>query len=136
KNLQEEMGMAILLITHNLGVVAQFSRQVIVMYASKIAERASVEQLFRNPSHPYTKALLNSLPRPNERAKRLESIQGTVPSPLDYPRGCHFSTRCSEILDVCAEQPPPLVHVESGHETSCWLYAGHPLKATGSNEEQ
>ncbi|GJL63549.1 MAG: ABC transporter ATP-binding protein [Nitrospirales bacterium] len=123
KSLQEEMGMAILLITHNLGVVAQFSQNVIVMYASKIAERASVAQLFKNPSHPYTKALLNSLPRPGERGKRLESIRGTVPSPLQYPKGCHFSTRCLEVLEHCAEQPPPLIQIESGHETSCWLHA-------------
>ena len=123
KSLQDEMGMAILLITHNLGVVAQFSRDVIVMYASKIAERANVEQLFNNPSHPYTKALLNSLPRPGERGKRLESIKGTVPSPLQYPQGCHFSTRCLEVLAHCAEKPPPLVQIGDGHETSCWLHA-------------
>jgi len=123
KSLQEEMGMAILLITHNLGVVAQFSQNVIVMYASKIAERASVAQLFKNPSHPYTKALLNSLPRPGERGKRLESIRGTVPSPLQYPKGCHFSTRCLEVLEHCSEQPPPLIQIESGHQTSCWLHA-------------
>ena len=123
KNLQDEMGMAILLITHNLGVVAQFSHDVIVMYASKIAERASVGQLFKNPSHPYTKALLNSLPRPGERGKRLESIKGTVPSPLQYPKGCHFSTRCLDVLEQCPEQPPPLVQIDSGHETSCWLHS-------------
>jgi len=123
KSLQEEMGMAILLITHNLGVVAQFSQNVIVMYASKIAERASVTQLFKHPSHPYTKALLNSLPRPGERGKRLESIRGTVPSPLQYPKGCHFSTRCLDVLEHCAEQTPPLIQIESGHETSCWLHA-------------
>ncbi len=122
KSLQDEMGMAILLITHNLGVVAQFSRDVIVMYASKIAERANVEQLFNNPSHPYTRALLNSLPRPGERGKRLESIKGTVPSPLQYPRGCHFSTRCLDVLAHCAEQPPPLVNIGEGHEVSCWLH--------------
>lgn len=123
KDLQDEMGMAILLITHNLGVVAQFSRDVIVMYASKIAERASVQQLFSKPSHPYTKALLNSLPRPGERGKRLESIKGTVPSPLQYPKGCHFSTRCLDVLEHCAEQPPPLVQIGDDHETSCWLHA-------------
>ena len=123
KSLQDEMGMAILLITHNLGVVAQFSRDVIVMYASKIAERATVEQLFENPSHPYTKALLNSLPRPGERGKRLESIKGTVPSPLQYPTGCHFSSRCLDVLAHCAEQPPPLIQIGDGHETSCWLHS-------------
>ena len=93
------------------------------MYASKIAERASVQQLFKNPSHPYTKALLNSLPRPGERGKRLESIKGTVPSPLQYPKGCHFSTRCLEVLEQCPEQPPPLVQIGDGHETSCWLHS-------------
>jgi len=122
QTLQTEMGMAILLITHNLGVVAQFSRDVIVMYASKIAERASVEQLFKNPSHPYTRALLRSLPRPGDRGKRLESIQGTVPSPLVYPKGCHFSTRCQEVLRCCADQEPPLVQIEPGHEAVCWLH--------------
>jgi ABC-type dipeptide/oligopeptide/nickel transport system ATPase component len=81
-DLQKDLGMAILLITHNLGVVAQFAQEVIVMYASKIAERASVKTLFQQPSHPYTRALLKSLPRPGERQVRLEAIPGTVPSPL------------------------------------------------------
>ncbi len=122
-SLQQDMGMAILLITHNLGVVAQFARDVIVMYASKIAERASVKDLFHNPSHPYTRALLNSLPKPGERQGRLESIPGTVPSPLLYPKGCHFSSRCGEILDHCATQPPPVIQIGEAHETACWLHA-------------
>jgi len=120
-SLQKDLGMAILLITHNLGVVAQFSQDVIVMYASKIAERAPVKELFRNPSHPYTKALLKSLPRPGERQVRLEAIPGTVPSPLQYPPGCHFSSRCSEVLDHCHMKPPPTVQVGELHETVCWL---------------
>ncbi len=122
-SLQQDMGMAILLITHNLGVVAQFARDVIVMYASKIAERASVKDLFHKPSHPYTRALLNSLPKPGERQRRLESIPGTVPSPLLYPKGCHFSSRCGEILDHCASQPPPVIQIGEAHETACWLHA-------------
>ena len=126
KELQAELGMAILLITHNLGVVAQFAQDVIVMYASKIAERGSVQQLFENPSHPYTRALLNSLPRPGTRDKRLESIKGTVPSPLQYPKGCHFSTRCQEVLKHCADVPPPTIQVEPGHESVCWLHAPTP----------
>ena len=120
--LQKDLGMAILLITHNLGVVAQFSRDVIVMYASKIAERATVKELFRNPSHPYTKALLRSLPRPGEREAKLEAIPGTVPSPLQYPPGCHFSSRCPEVMEHCPHQPPPTVQVGESHETVCWLY--------------
>ena len=120
--LQNDLGMAILLITHNLGVVAQFSRDIVVMYASKIVERASVQELFRNPYHPYTKALLKSLPRPGERQVRLEAIPGTVPSPLQYPPGCHFSSRCPEVLGYCQMKPPPAVRVGESHESVCWLH--------------
>ena len=121
-DLQIDLGMAILLITHNLGVVAQFSQDVIVMYASKIAERASVKALFQHPSHPYTQALLKSLPRPGERQARLEAIPGTVPSPLQYPTGCHFSSRCTEALEQCPIQPPPTIQVGESHEAVCWLH--------------
>lgn len=120
--LQKDLGMAILLITHNLGVVAQFSKDVIVMYASKIAEQAPVGELFRNPTHPYTKALLKSLPRPGERQGRLEAIPGTVPSPLVYPPGCHFSSRCPEVMEHCPTKPPPTIRVGESHKTVCWLY--------------
>ena len=122
KELQRDMGMAILLITHNLGVVAQFAQEVMVMYASRIVERASVSQLFANPSHPYTRALLRSLPKPGMRATRLDSIQGTVPSPLAYGQGCHFASRCPEVLAHCADEEPPCVKLEPGHEAVCWLH--------------
>jgi oligopeptide/dipeptide ABC transporter ATP-binding protein len=122
-DLQKDLGMAILLITHNLGVVAQFSQDVIVMYASKIAERASVKTLFQHPQHPYTQALLKSLPRPGERQVRLEAIPGTVPSPLQYPTGCHYSSRCTEVLEQCPIQPPPTIRVGESHEAMCWLHA-------------
>ncbi len=122
KELQRELGMAILLITHNLGVVAQFAQDVIVMYASRIVERASVAQLYTHSAHPYTRALLRSLPKPGVREERLESIQGTVPSPLLYPKGCHFSTRCPEVLDCCADKEPPPIEIEPGHESVCWLH--------------
>ena len=102
--------------------MAHFAEEIIVMYASRIVERASVSQLFTNPSHPYTNALLRSLPKPGAREERLESISGTVPSPLFYPRGCHFSTRCQKILSCCADEEPPLVEIERGHEVVCWLY--------------
>jgi len=122
-DLQKDLGMAILLITHNLGVVAQFSQDVIVMYASKIAERAPVKALFQHPSHPYTQALLKSLPRPGERQVRLQAIPGTVPSPLQYLTGCHFSSRCTEALEQCPMQPPPTIQVGESHEAVCWLHA-------------
>ncbi len=121
-DLQKDLGMAILLITHNLGVVAQFAQDVIVMYASKIAERAEVKTLFQRPSHPYTRALLKSLPRPGERQVRLEAIPGTVPSPLQYPTGCHFASRCADVLAHCPTQPPPIIQVGESHEAVCWLH--------------
>ncbi len=122
KDLQEETGMAILLITHNLGIVAQFSHNVVVMYASKIVEHASVKTLFKNPQHPYTKSLLNALPQPGKHATRLASIDGMVPSPLLYPTGCHFAPRCSERLDHCIEKKPTLLETEPSHKTACWVY--------------
>lgn len=121
-DLQKDLGMAILLITHNLGVVAQFAQEVIVMYASKIAERAEVKTLFQHPSHPYTRALLKSLPRPGERQVRLEAIPGTVPSPLQYPSGCHFASRCADVLEQCPTQPPPIIQIGESHEAACWLH--------------
>ncbi len=121
-DLQKDLGMAILLITHNLGVVAQFAQDVIVMYASKIAERAEVKTLFQQPSHPYTRALLKSLPRPGERQVRLEAIPGTVPSPLQYPSGCHFASRCAEVLEHCPTQSPPTIKIGESHEAVCWLH--------------
>jgi oligopeptide/dipeptide ABC transporter ATP-binding protein len=122
KALQAEMGMAILLITHNLGVVAQFAQDVAVMYAGKIVEQADVATLFKQPLHPYTKALLQSVPRTGLRAQRLAAITGTVPSPLQYPSGCAFASRCPVVMDFCADKQPPLLPVESAHEAACWLY--------------
>ncbi|MBQ27191.1 MAG: peptide ABC transporter ATP-binding protein [Nitrospiraceae bacterium] len=121
RTLQSEMGMAILLITHNLGIVAQFARNVVVMYASKIVEQTDVMTLFKNPQHPYTKALLNALPRPDHPSTRLASIDGMVPSPLLYPQGCHFAPRCKDRLDHCMDQNPSLIQTEPAHETACWL---------------
>ncbi len=120
--LQQEFHMAVLLITHNLGVVAQFAQDVHVMYAGKIVERADVYTLFRHPRHPYTQALLKALPRPGHRAERLAAITGTVPTPFQYPPGCAFAPRCPEVLDHCPTQEPSLTAVDPGHEVACWLY--------------
>ncbi len=120
--LQEEMHMAILLITHNLGVVAQFAKDVQVMYAGKIVEEADVVTLFKNPLHPYTRALLKALPRPGHRAERLASIPGTIPSPLQYPKGCAFAPRCPDEREGYLDNQPPLKEVEPGHAVACWLY--------------
>ncbi len=120
--LQDELGMAILLITHNLGVVAQFARDVAVMYAGKVVERAPVRELFARPAHPYSRALLRALPRPGAEHLRLEAIGGTVPSPLDFPPGCAFADRCPEVLPRCAGEQPPSEPVGEDHEAACWLH--------------
>jgi oligopeptide/dipeptide ABC transporter ATP-binding protein len=120
--LQAEMGMAILLITHNLGVVAHFARDAAVMYAGKIVERTSVAELFASPAHPYTRALLRALPVPGREHHRLEAIAGTVPSPLAYPPGCAFSDRCAEVMPHCPLRQPPLEPVAPRHEAACWLH--------------
>jgi oligopeptide/dipeptide ABC transporter ATP-binding protein len=121
KQLQKEMGMSILLITHNLGIVAHFVRRVVVMYAGKIAEHAAVRELFKNPLHPYTQALLTALPTPKRR-DRLQSIQGSVPTPLDYPVGCRFSTRCPAVMPRCRHDDPILIKQNPQHDVACWLY--------------
>lgn len=123
QDLQRDMGMAVLLITHNLGVVAHFAQRVVVMYAGQIAEQAETRRLFRSPLHPYTRALLRSLPRPGQGRAALESIRGTVPSPSEYPAGCRFCTRCPDVMPHCGDQVPALFEPESQHRVACWLYS-------------
>jgi oligopeptide/dipeptide ABC transporter ATP-binding protein len=118
--LQRETGMAVLLITHSLGVVARFAQRVAVMYAGEVVEEAPVRELFRAPAHPYTRALLRALPRPGARG-RLEAIEGTVPAPRDLPPGCAFATRCPEALPRCAGEAPPVAQV-AGRPVRCWLF--------------
>jgi oligopeptide/dipeptide ABC transporter ATP-binding protein len=125
RDLQRELGMAILYITHNLGVVAQMTEDVIVMYMGKVVEQANVDTIFHNPMHPYTRALLRSIPRLGQKAReqrRLESIRGSVPDPYSIPKGCPFHPRCSQkVAGVCDQQEPPNVQVESGHQVRCVL---------------
>lgn len=123
--LKEDFGTAILLITHNLGVVAEMAQYVAVMYAGKIVEHADVVELFNNPKHPYTQGLLESLPAinlPVPEDKQLKTIPGIVPSLSDLPEGCHFQERCFRCLDVCGKKSPMLFDVGSGHLVRCWLY--------------
>ncbi len=126
RNLQRELGMAIMYITHNLGVVAQMTEDVIVMYMGKVVEQANVDTIFHNAMHPYTQALLRSIPRLGQKThdrRRLESIRGTVPDPYALPKGCSFHPRCSKrIRGVCDQQEPPYVTINSGHKVRCHLY--------------
>ncbi|MFH0750707.1 MAG: ABC transporter ATP-binding protein [Chloroflexota bacterium] len=126
KALRERNRMAIMLITHDLGVIAEMADDVVVMYAGKLVEVADVNTVFERPHHPYSKGLLASLPRMGERRKRLEVIQGVVPNPLNLPTGCLFERRCRYAMAVC-ETPPPLQEIEVGHLSRCWLtQAGEP----------
>jgi len=127
RSLQGELGMAIMYITHNLGVVAQMCEDVIVMYMGKVVEEASVDALFHSPLHPYTRALLRSIPKLGQkrRGQRLESIRGSVPDPYAIPKGCSFHPRCTQrIRGVCDQAPPPWLEVEPGHKVRCVLYGG------------
>ncbi len=130
KALRERNRMAIMLITHDLGVVAEMADDVAVMYAGKIVEKADVETLFESPHHPYTKGLLASIPRLGEKRDRLEVIQGMVPNPLNLPKGCLFKRRCPYAMPIC-DVAPPLRDVsqaatadgrpQKGHVSRCWL---------------
>ncbi|MCK5801275.1 MAG: ABC transporter ATP-binding protein [Lentisphaeria bacterium] len=119
--LQHDMGMSVLLITHDLGVVAEVTKQVAVMYAGKIVETASTEELFANPLHPYTKGLFRSIPKLGVRRRRLDVIGGTVPSAMAQPPGCAFHPRCPVATEVCREHIPELKPVCDGHCAACHL---------------
>jgi oligopeptide/dipeptide ABC transporter ATP-binding protein len=122
KELQQRMGMALLLITHDLGVVAERADEVAIMYAGKIVERASAQAIFARPLHPYTVGLLNSLPGTGgKKKKRLDAIPGVVPSPLDLPSGCRFRDRCPKAAGICAEAEPLLAEKEQGHPVACYF---------------
>ena len=113
---------AILLITHDLAVVAEMCDRVIVMYGGKVQEIAPVEELFDNPQHPYTKGLMSSIPRPDKKKKnRLEAIRGMVPPILNMPIGCKFCTRCDDVLDKCESTEPELLEIKPGHFVRCHL---------------
>lgn len=112
---------SILLITHDMGVIWEMCDRVVVMYASRIAEEASKDDIFIKPAHPYTKGLLNSIPKLTADSGRLEAIPGQVPSPFNYPAGCHFRDRCPHAFDRCTQEVPPLMNLTAGHRAACWI---------------
>jgi peptide/nickel transport system ATP-binding protein len=120
RTLRIETGTAIILITHDLGVIAELADEVVVMYSGRIVERASVAQLFAQPQHPYTIGLLGSIPKLHLEQDRLHAIEGQVLPPTAEVPGCRFAPRCPFALDRCREAPPPLIDVYDGHEAACW----------------
>jgi len=120
RQLRAETSMAIMLITHDLGVVAELADAVVVMYAGKVVERAPVAALFDAPQHPYTIGLLGSIPRLDLDKPRLDAVEGAVPDPSAMPVGCRFGPRCPFAIDKCGEAQPPLRRIAAGHEAACW----------------
>lgn len=114
--------MAMILITHDLGVIAETAHEVVVMYAGRIVERGSVEQIFEEPKHPYTQGLLASIPSRGTKGKRLNVIKGTVPHPFNLPPGCTFAPRCPHAFDRCPTAFPALMEVGPSHRAACFLY--------------
>ena len=120
QDLQRRLGMAILIITHDLGVIAEVADDVLVMYAGQIVESAPVNALFADPQHPYTIGLLGSIPRLDVERARLATIEGTVPSPNNQPKGCRFAPRCPFADRHCHDAPPPLRTLGDDHRVACW----------------
>ena len=123
-DLKKDRDTSIILITHDLGVVAQIAENVMVMYAGQAVEYADVKSIFKEPLHPYTKGLLKSLPVLGEEKDELYSIKGNIPSPKDYPHGCRFSPRCDQACEKCRKEPPPLTVLPDGRKVRCWNYVG------------
>lgn len=124
QELQQEFGMAILFITHDLGVIAETVNEVAVMYLGKVVEFGKVTTIFDNPYHPYTRALLKSIPKLGKTTgETLESIKGSVPVPIDLPDMCPFYDRCTERMEECRQSAPPIIEVEEGHTVRCFHYS-------------
>jgi peptide/nickel transport system ATP-binding protein/oligopeptide transport system ATP-binding protein len=127
ERLREEIGASIILITHNLGLIAEMARTVVVMYAGKVVEEAPVRELFSEPLHPYTQGLLGSVPVIGRKfkmeKKRLQEIPGIVPSIFEMPRGCRFHPRCHRMMDICRLEEPPMVEMGQRRRVLCWLWA-------------
>ncbi len=127
--LKDDLGTAIQLITHDIGVIAEMSDRIIVMYAGRVVEEAETVELFQNTLHPYTKGLLESIPVLGSRSKgehkRLNEIKGMVPSLYDLPSGCAFRQRCPQAMKICSEQEPLLDSINDKHKVRCWLHIAH-----------
>lgn len=134
--IRKDLGTAIILITHDLGVVASLADRISVMYAGKVVETGSSKDIFENPSHPYTSALLNSLPKHDtNKEDKLSSIPGTPPDLISPPKGCGFASRCEKCMKICREKQPPAFDLGNGHVSSCWLlHKDCPAQLKGDKE--
>ncbi len=128
-HLKENFNTAILMITHDLGVIAETTQRIVVMYAGKVMEQGETRVILEDPKHPYTRGLMKSIPQIGERSQkgrtRLFEIEGIVPSLYDLPIGCKFNPRCVEVMDICRKEEPELLQTDGTHQVRCWLYAKH-----------
>ena len=124
KDLKKKLNTSIMLITHDLGVIAEMAEYVVVMYAGKVIEEAPVIELFENPMHPYTEGLMKSKPSLDKDVDRLYSIPGQVPNPINMPEECYFCARCPKAMDICRKKQPPTCEIRKGHKVACFLYEG------------
>ena len=122
RSLNEESDTAVIMITHDLGVVNELCQKIIVMYTGRVMEEASTEELFTNPLHPYTIGLLNAIPKIEKEKRSLSTIPGVVPDPMEEIIGCSFCPRCDKAKDICKSKEPPMILV-NGRKVRCWLYA-------------
>jgi oligopeptide/dipeptide ABC transporter ATP-binding protein len=120
RKLQEEFHMALMMITHNLGVIAEMANDVVIMYMGKVVEEAPVRDIFHDPLHPYTSGLMESIPALTRKKERLKPIKGMVPDPYNLPKGCPFEPRCPEAMDICRTQMPELKEIKPRHKVACW----------------
>jgi peptide/nickel transport system ATP-binding protein len=130
RDLQEQTGMAVVLITHDLGVVAEYVDRVLVMYAGRVIEQAAVDPIFEAPLHPYTEGLLGSIPALDDERERLQAIAGVVPSPFELPPGCRYAPRCPYARSECAARQPPLIELRPGHRAACIRHTGYRVPAS------
>ncbi len=124
KDLKKKLNTSIMLITHDLGVIAEMAEYVVVMYAGKVIEEAPVIEIFKNPMHPYTEGLMKSKPSLDKDEERLYSIPGQVPNPINMPEECYFCARCPKAIDICRKQQPVIREITPGHKVACFLYEG------------
>ncbi len=120
--LRQDMGTSVIMITHDLGVVAQVTERILVMYAGQVVEMGTAREILTDPQHPYTKALLASIPTPDKKGERLHVIRGMVPSLSNLPEGCHYHPRCEQCQDKCKVKKPKLTHLKGGRQVRCLLY--------------
>ena len=135
QSLQERFGMAVLMITHDLGVIAETARRVVVMYAGQVMEKADVADIFGSPRHPYTIGLQRSIPRPEDRGRKLDVIPGRVPDPFEYPPGCRFSDRCQFVEDRCVQGAIDIREAVTAHDVRCWKDIGVGELRTRTTED-